>query len=278
MSFLSSLKTFFAPRRRIIGITDLRRALKNNEFVFYYQPEWDLKTGHVKGVEALIRWESPNGIIPPAEFIPALEQTELINEFTPFLFDQTLHDLRELYQAGFDHLFMSVNLSVVQLSDPVLLDVIRQNLDKYAIMPEKLECEITETKSMDQPDLEFQTLQRLRDNGIKLSIDDFGSGHSSFNYLKDLNAHKLKIDRDFIQSLFDKPANETIMRTIIGLGHSLNLIVLAEGVETSAQEKWLRDNGCDYGQGFWFSRPLPLTMLIPFLRTQAEQIAGLNQK
>ena len=103
MSFLSSLKTFFAPRRRIIGITDLRRALKNNEFVFYYQPEWDLKTGHVKGVEALIRWESPNGIIPPAEFIPALEQTELINEFTPFLFDQTLHDLRELYQAGFDH-------------------------------------------------------------------------------------------------------------------------------------------------------------------------------
>jgi EAL domain-containing protein (putative c-di-GMP-specific phosphodiesterase class I) len=149
-----------------------------------------------------------------------------------------------------------------------------EELDKYAILPEKLECEITETKHMQNPELERETVRQLRDMGIRLSIDDFGSGHASFNYLKDLDAHKLKIDRDFIQSLFEKPANETIMRTIIGLGHSLNLIVLAEGIETSEQEKWLRDNGCDFGQGFWFSRPLPLTMLIPFLRAHQEKQKG----
>ncbi len=271
MGFLSSIQHLFADKKRILGATDFRRALNNNEFVFYYQPEWDLKTGRVMGVEALIRWESPNGIIPPMEFIPMLEKTGLINEFTPFLFNQTLKDLRELYQAGFDNLFMSVNLSIIQLKDPSLLDTIRQSLDKYAILPEKLECEVTETKHMDRAAIEHQNLHQMRDMGIRLSIDDFGSGHASFNYLKDLDAHKLKIDRDFIQSLFDKPANETIMRTIIGLGHSLGLIVLAEGIETSEQEKWLRENECDVGQGFWFSRPLPLTMLIPFLRTHQEK-------
>ncbi len=274
MGLLSSIQKMFAGKKRIIGVTDFRRALNNNEFVFYYQPEWDLKTGKIMGVEALVRWESPTGIIPPMEFVPMLEETGLINEFTPFLFNQTLKDLRELYQAGFDELFMSVNLSVVQLQDPVLADTIRQTLDKYAILPEKLECEITETKRMQNSELERETVHQLRDMGIRLSIDDFGSGHASFNYLKDLDAHKLKIDRDFIQSLFDKPANETIMRTIIGLGHTLNLIVLAEGIETSEQEKWLRDNGCDFGQGFWFSRPLPLTMLIPFLRAHQEKQKG----
>lgn len=271
MGLLSHIQNIFTSKKRILGVTDFRRAINNDEFTFYYQPEWDLKTGKILGIEALVRWESASGIIPPMEFIPMLEKTGLINEFTPFLFNQTLKDLRELYQAGFDDLFLSVNLSIVQLQDPAILDTIRQNLNKYAILPEKLECEITETKHTENSEVEQQTLHQLKDMGIRLSIDDFGSGHASFNYLKDLEAHKLKIDRDFIQSLFDKPANETIMRTIIGLGHSLDLIVLAEGIETSEQEQWLRENECDVGQGFWFSRPLPLSMLIPFLRTQQEK-------
>ncbi len=270
MGFLSPLKKLFAPKHRILGVTDFRRALNNDEFVFYYQPEWDLKTGQIMGVEALVRWETPTGIIPPMEFIPMLEETGLINEFTPYLLNQTLKDLRELYQSGFDNLFMSINLSIVQLHDPGLLNTMKQTLAKYSILPEQLECEITETKHMQNRELELNTLRALRQEGIRLSIDDFGSGHASFNYLKDLEAHKLKIDRDFISSLFDKPANETIMRTIIELGHALDLVVLAEGIETSEQEKWLRENDCDVGQGFWFARPLPMNMLIPFLRTRQE--------
>ena len=268
MSFSTFFKNFLAPRKRVIGATDLQRALTNNEFVFYYQPEWDLKTGKIKGLEALMRWESPNGIIPPNDFIPVLEETGLISKFTPFLLEQTLHDLREIHSVGFSDLFMSVNFSAVQLRDPSLPQLIQQVLDKYEMTPEYLECEITETTSFGADGIELEILKKLKRNGIKVSVDDFGSGHASFNYLKDLEPHKLKVDRDFISTLFDRPANQIIMRTIIDLGHSLGLIVLAEGIETPEQEKWLAKNKCDYGQGFLFSRPLPLSMLIPFMRSR----------
>ena len=268
MSFLLTLQKIFAPRKRVIGTTDIRRALSHNEFVFYYQPEWDLKTGKIKGLEALMRWESPTGIIPPNEFIPILEETGLISEFTPFLFDQTMHDLKELHELGFSTLFMSVNLSVVQLRDQGLLQSIGDALGKYAISPDFLECEVTESRSMSKSGEELQMLKSIREKGIKVSIDDFGSGHASFNYLKDLDPHKLKIDRDFISTLFDRPANQTIMQKIIDLGHSLGLIVLAEGIEKPEQLEWLKQNNCDYGQGFLFARPLPLPMLISFLRKQ----------
>lgn len=266
MSFLLSLQKIFGPRKRVIGATDLRRALTHNEFVFYYQPEWDLKTGKVKGVEALMRWESPNGIVPPNDFIPVLEETGLISEFTPFLFEQTIHDLKELHDVGFSDMFMSVNLSVLQLRDPVIVKTITDALEKYAVPSDYVECEVTETKSISSSGMELETLKSLREKGIKVSVDDFGSGHASLNYLKDFSPHKMKIDRDFVQSLFERPVNQIIMRTMIDLGHALNLIVLAEGIEVPEQEKWLRENNCDYGQGFLFSRPLPLPMLISFLR------------
>jgi len=271
MSFLNSVQKLFAPRKRTIGATDIRRALTHNEFVFYYQPEWDLKTGAIRGLEALVRWESPHGIIPPNEFIPVLEETGLINEFTPFMFDQTLQDLREIHAMGFTDLFLSVNLSMTQLSDASLLNTITQALEKHSIDPNHLECEITETNEMKKKDLVLQNIKALREKGIKLSIDDFGSGHASFNYVKNLETEKIKIDIDFVQSLFEKPVNQTIMRTIIELGHSLNLSVLAEGIETPEQAAWLKENGCDFGQGFLFSRPLPLAMMLSFLRTQADK-------
>lgn len=268
MRFLSSLQRLFAPKKRVIGATDLRRALSRNEFVFYYQPEWDLKTGAIRGVEALIRWESPNGIIPPGEFVPVLEETGVINEFTPFLLNQTLHDLHELHEIGFMDLFMSVNLSSIQLKDPGLFDTIQSALTHNGITPNALECELTETGPNELSAVEIETLKRLKQAGIKVSIDDFGTGHASFNYVKDLDVHKLKIDGEFIATLFDRPVNQVITRTMIDLGHSLGLTVLAEGIEKPEQEKWLKDNGCDYGQGFLFSRPLPLPMLISFLRSQ----------
>ena len=271
MNFKQAFKDLFAQKKRVIGATDLRRALTHNEFTFYYQPEWDLKTGKIKGVEALIRWESPSGIIPPNDFIPVLEETGLINSFTPFLFSQTLSDLHELHALGFSDLFMSVNLSAVQLRDLSLVEVAQKNLVQYGILPEHLECEITENKFVGQEEIEFETLKDLKKTGVKISIDDFGSGHASFNYIKNINIDKIKIDIEFIRDLFEKEANQTIMRTIIELGHSLDLAVLAEGVEKPEQEKWLCENGCDYAQGFLFSRPLPLPMLISFLRTHVSQ-------
>jgi len=271
MSFLLSLQKMFGPRKRVIGATDLKRALTHNEFVFYYQPEWDLRTGKVKGVEALVRWESPNGIIPPNSFIPVMEETGIISEFTPFLINQTLHDLREIHSMGFPDLFMSINLSALQLKEPMLSQIIGENLAKHSIRPDLLECEITETRSIDEAGPELAVLKGIAEKGIKVSIDDFGSGHASFNYLKNLNSHKVKVDREFVRCLFDKPSNQTIMRTIIDLGHALGMIVLAEGIETPDQEKWLIENGCDYGQGFLFARPLPLSMLIAFLRERNKQ-------
>jgi len=271
MSFIQSFKEFFAPGKRVIGATDLRRALMHNEFIFHYQPEWDLKTGKIKGVEALMRWESPNGIIPPNDFIPILEETGLINSFTPFLFSQTLNDLRELHTLGFSDLFMSVNLSAVQLRDPTLIETVQKNLEQHAISPEYLECEITENKFIGKEEIELETLKTLKKMGVKLSIDDFGSGHASFNYIKNIDIDKIKIDIEFIRDLFEKKANQTIMRAIIELGHSLDLSVLAEGIEKNEQEKWLCENGCDYAQGFLMSKALPLPALISFLRAHTSQ-------
>lgn len=271
MAFLQSLQKIFAPRKRIIGTTDLRRALANNEFVFYYQPEWDLKSGKIKGVEALMRWESPHGIVPPNEFIPILEETGLINEFTPFLVDQTLHDLKELHENGFADLFMSINISPIQLRDNSLPEIIEKTLSKYDISADTLECELTEGRSLSKTGMELDILRTLSKKGIRISIDDFGAGNATFGYIKNLNSHKIKVDYEFIRDLFEKETNKTIMRTIIGLGHALGMTVLAEGIEKPEQEKWLRENGCDYGQGFYLSRPLPLQMLISFLRTTATQ-------
>ena len=278
MTFMQSLQNIFAPRKRVIGATDLRRALANNEFVFYYQPEWDLKTGKIKGVEALMRWESPHGIIPPNEFIPVLETTGVINEFTPFLLDQTLHDLKELHEHGFADLFMSVNISPVQLRDNTLPDLIEKALRKYSVSPDTFECEMTEGRSLSKTGMELDILKAIAKKGIRISIDDFGAGNASFGYIKNLNSHKIKVDYEFIRDLFEKESNQTIMRTIIGLGHALGMTVLAEGIEKPEQEKWLRENGCDYGQGFYLSRPLPLQMLIPFLRTTVTQEKVSNAK
>lgn len=265
MGFLSKL---FRVKPAVITESDLRRAIRHEEFIFYYQPEWDLKTGEILGVEALVRWESPTGIIPPNDFIPALESTGVIHEFTPYLLEKTLTDLKRLHLAGYDSLFMSINLSMIQLQDTELPQKITNALDKAAVSADKLECEVTETQAIQKPALELKTLEKLRELNIRLSIDDFGSGHSSFNYLRELNTQKLKIDKEFINSLFEKKSNETILQTIITLGHNLGLVVLAEGIETSEQEQWLRENGCDVGQGFWFSRALPINMLLPFLENQ----------
>ena len=244
----------------------MKRGLKNNEFVFYYQPEFDLKTEKVIAVEALMRWNSANGIVPPNEFIPVLEQSGLIHKFTEFLLRQTLTDLKAIHEAGYPDVAMAINLSGVQLGDKALGKTIKKVLDETGTNPKFLDCEITETQQLALPDMKETIFQELTDLGLKVTLDDFGTGYSSFNYLRYLDFSKLKIDCDFTRALGDSVRNRTILSLIIQLGHILKIPVLAEGIETTEQKNWLEKNGCDFGQGFWFSRPLPLDQLVTFLK------------
>ena len=255
----------FKPVKQIFE-SDLERAIRKGEFVFFYQPQVDLNTGEVVGVEALLRWHHPQkGMIAPAEFIPMLERTKLINELSLFLFQQSMDDLRTLHNAGFKNLTMAVNLSAVQLEDKKLVSKLEKCLKKTKINPKLYECEITETAMMENMTSAVDILNEISDLGVKLSIDDFGSGYAGFNYLRRLNIQKLKMDMEFVSALFEHKNNEIILSAMMDLGHRLKLEVLAEGVETKKQEEWLIKNGCDMAQGFYFARPMPLNDLMHFL-------------
>lgn len=266
------------PLKRVFE-SDLERAIRKEEFVFFYQPQVNLKTGKVVGVEALLRWCHPQkGMISPVEFIPMLERTKLINELSPFLFHQSMCDLKKLHEVGHTGLTMSVNLSAIQLEDDKLVSKLDKGLQKSKINPKFYECEITETAMMENVSSAMAILNDISNLGVKLSIDDFGSGYAGFNYLRRLNIQKLKIDMEFVSSLFEHTNNEIILSAMMELGHRLNLEVLAEGVETKKQEEWLIENNCDTAQGFYFARPMPIDDLIHFLsqeRTEKSKSAEL---
>ncbi|MBR4926896.1 MAG: EAL domain-containing protein [Alphaproteobacteria bacterium] len=269
--YADTVKRILKPIARLLE-TDLERAVRKEEFIFFYQPQFDLKTGQVKGVEALIRWCHPQkGMINPADFIPMLERTKLINQVTPFLFRQTMDDLKALQKMGFDDLFMSVNLSAVQVEDDKLAAKLTRQLKKSGISAKNYECEITETSVMENVSSAISVLQQISDAGVKLSIDDFGSGYASFDYLRRLSIQKLKIDMAFVASLFEHENNEVILSAMIVLGHRLKLEVLAEGVETKKQEEWLQKNGCDMAQGFYFARPMCFEDLVTFLKNELKE-------
>lgn len=262
---LGWLKQKLKPVKRVFE-SDLERAVRKEEFVFFYQPQVNLKTGRVDGVEALLRWHHPQkGMISPAEFIPMLERTKLINELSPFLFRQSMDDLKKIQDAGFSNLTMAVNLSVVQLEDDKLASKLEKQLKKSKVNPKYYECEVIETSMMEHIARQVGVLNEISEMGVQLAIDDFGTGYAGFNYLRRLNVQKMKIDMEFVSSLFDHKNNEIILSAMMELGHRLNLTVLAEGVETKKQEEWLKANGCDMAQGFYFARPMPIDDLIHFL-------------
>lgn len=268
-TYWKRLKKFVHPLSVLLE-SDLERAVRQNEFVFFYQPQVDLKSGKVIGVEALLRWRHPvKGMISPGEFIPMLEKTKLIHKLTPFLFRQTIGDLKLLHDSGFKNLVMAVNLSAVQLEDKKLSLTLKKILEKYKVNPKFYECEVTETAMMENVAAEVAVLKDIADLSVGLAIDDFGSGYAGFNYLRRLKIQKLKIDMEFTAALFEHENNEIILSAVIDLGHRLKLQVLAEGVETQKQEEWLIGHGCDLAQGFYFSRPLPLEDLITYLNGQS---------
>ena len=243
---------------RIEMENDLRRGIESEEFVLYYQPKVTLATGEVESVEALVRWNHPvKGVLPPQSFIPRAEETGLIIPLGRWIIGQACREAVIWQRAGFPRLRVAVNLSALQFINQDLMKEILSALESSGLSPECLELEITETLLMQDPEGAMRTLSGIRKKGVHIAIDDFGTGYSSFSYLKKFPLDRLKIDRSFITDICDNPNDAAIVRTIIALGHNLNLKVVAEGVENREQLDMLKAMECDAYQGFLNSRPLP---------------------
>ncbi len=236
----------------------LRMALERNEFLLHYQPQVDLASGRVIGCEALIRWKHPEyGMVSPARFIPVAEESGLIIEIGEWVLREACRQLRAWQDAGHTSLVMAVNMSALQFRKPGLEEVVLKALNDAGVLAQSLELELTESILMHGIDTTLATLQKFAALGLQLSIDDFGTGYSSLSYLKRFPIHKLKIDQSFVRDIATDVNDAAIVRTIVLMAHSLNLRVIAEGVETNEQQAFLREAGCDEIQGYLFSRPLP---------------------
>jgi diguanylate cyclase (GGDEF)-like protein/PAS domain S-box-containing protein len=246
---------------------DLRRALERNEFVLHYQPKLSLRTGHVTGAEALLRWQHPaNGLVPPAKFVPLAEDTGLIVPIGKWVLRAACEQALAWRQQGLPRLGVSVNLSARQFADPDLLRDIVGVVEATGVDPDLLELEITESMLMQNIEKAIATLTALADRGIRLAIDDFGTGYSSLYALKRFPLTTLKIDRSFIRDVPGKRDDMAITDAIVAMGRSLRMTVIAEGVERKDQVEYLDGQGCDEIQGYYVSKPLPAQELAAFLR------------
>lgn len=254
-------------RRRRELEKDLRDALALNQLHLVYQPQVDYRDHSVVGVEALLRWQHPqHGFVPPDLFIPLAEQNGTIIPIGEWILDQTCHQLREWHDQGFTELRMAVNLSTVQLHHAELPRVVNNLMQVYRLPLRSLELEVTETGLMEDINTAAQHLLSLRRSGALIAIDDFGTGYSSLSYLKSLPLDKIKIDKSFVQDLLEDEDDATIVRAIIQLGKSLGMQVIAEGVETVEQEAYIIAQGCNEGQGYLYSKPLPARELTTYLK------------
>jgi diguanylate cyclase (GGDEF)-like protein len=245
---------------------DLLNAQGLGQLHLVYQPQLNYPDRAVCGVEVLLRWTHPvHGAIAPDFFIPIAEQSRCILSIGAWVLDKACRQLREWHDQGFDNLRMAVNLSTVQLHHANLPSQVDQLLRHYRLPAGSLELEITETGLMEDIGTAAQNLLSLRRAGALIAIDDFGTGYSSLSYLKSLPLDKIKIDRSFVRDLSEDEDDATIVRTIIQLARNLGMRVIAEGVETSAQERYVIDQGCDEGQGYFYSKPLAAADLTAFL-------------
>lgn len=245
----------------------LRRAVSDNQLFLEYQPQFDLEPGKLTGMEALIRWQHPDkGLITPDRFIPIAEQNGTIRNIGQWVLQTACHQGKAWLDAGLDIGRISINVAASQFHDENFLAEVLAIVDESGLPPEHLELELTESSFMHQPERAIPKLHALRERNITIAIDDFGTGFSSLSYLKRLPIDKLKIDRSFVMDLPDDEEDKAIVRAIIGLGKTLKLKTIAEGVETEAQVAFFKQAKCD-AQGFYFSRPLGTDAMDAFLRS-----------
>lgn len=255
--------------RRAVQFLESPDTLKHNQFIVYYQPITCLKTGLIAGFEALLRWQHPQlGMVSPVQFIPIAEETGLIALLGQWVLEEACHQLRLWESYGYHRLTMAVNLSGCQLSRPDLLEKIDQIIHKSQIHADHLKLEITESMIINNADYVKQVLSQLKQRSIKLCMDDFGTGYSSLSYLHRFPLDILKIDKSFVSNMGEDGEHSDIVMTIINLAHHLNMEVIAEGVETLGQLKILSELGCEWGQGYFFSRPMDGKRALSLLENQ----------
>lgn len=266
--FFSESLEAHTPGRLQLEI-QLRRAIAEGQLEVFYQPKLELESGRLNSAEALVRWRHPErGLIAPGEFIGLAEETGLIANIGEFVLRKACHQACEWRRKGFAAIRVSVNLSVHQLRQGKLVSLVRQVLEETGLAPEYLELELTESQLLESVEHIITTFQQLRTLGVKLAIDDFGTGYSSLSYLKRFPVHYVKIDQAFIRGLNEAAEDAAITRAIIAMAHSLDLKVVAEGVEDCEQLEFLRAHGCDEVQGYLISRPVEADVMGDILRSQ----------
>ncbi|MED4228030.1 EAL domain-containing protein [Neobacillus cucumis] len=250
---------------------ELHKAIKQNELFLHYQPRVDLKTGNIVGVEALIRWNHAKwGMVSPTKFIPIAEESGLINPIGEWVLRQACSQNKLWQESGFPPIVVSVNLSARQFSNVSIVSIVERVLNETGLAPQFLELEITESMTMDIKHT-ISTLHEMKRLGVLISIDDFGTGFSSLNYLKEFPVDTLKIDQSFVRGLLNNNNGDTIVKTIISMTHHLQLKVVAEGIETEKQLVFLQEHHCDEGQGYFFSQPVSAEEFVQ-MWTRMEQI------
>jgi predicted signal transduction protein with EAL and GGDEF domain len=250
----------------------LRQALQNGEFVLHYQPVVDLRTGLIRGAEALLRWQHPElGLVPPAEFIPLAEMSGLIVPIGEWVLQAACAQVHAWHSDGRVRLSVAVNLSTRQFQQSDLVTQVTEALEKTNLDPGCLDLEITESNAMQNAELSISTLWDLKNLGVSISLDDFGTGYSSLSYLKRFPINRIKIDQSFVRDVPNDPDDAAIAAAVIAMAHSLELTVVAEGVETEEQLAFLRQHRCDEMQGFLFSKPLPAPEFEALLERQRRE-------
>ena len=255
-------------RDRVTLESSLRQAIIKQEFVVFFQPQYNAQTDTLVGMEALVRWQREDGkLTPPNDFIPLAEETGMIVEIDKWVMKTAIKQMATWYNEGLNPGVLSLNVTMKQLMEKEFIDTIKKTLKKYNFIPTNLKLEITETQMMINAQEIIEKLKKINKLCVKIAIDDFGTGYSSLSYLKKLPIDTLKIDKSFITDLPQDTSNLKLVKTIIALGNNLELAIVAEGVETLEQKNILLEYQCKYIQGYFYSRPLPASDMARLLHS-----------
>jgi EAL domain-containing protein (putative c-di-GMP-specific phosphodiesterase class I) len=253
---------------RVIITDELRGAVKRNEFELYYQPQVEIRSGRITGMEALLRWNHPaRGQIPPSVFIPIAERSGEIQQLGQWVLDAACRQLQLWQNEGIAPETVGVNFSALQFKGSADVDRdVAASLDKWGIAPGKIEIELTESVLMEITQQHSDRFERLHRRGVRIAIDDFGTGYSSLNYLANYPINRIKIAQELVFGVDTDSRSATVVRAAIRLAHELDIEIIAEGVETAGQEQFLLSSGCELGQGYYFSRPVNAERATELLR------------